>query len=230
METKIKRSCTVNVPSATPSKSFEEVIGIAENAFDGKYRNHPGSLEYFVKSDDSIVLTHTIKIDVPSTGKWYEAFVDANSGEIVSVTDYTADATYTVLPYWKQNPTLGIETVIDPEDADASPNGWSSDGTTAGNNVQSYVGSNSNLTTGYDYTYDPSEDPQTSPNIDAARVQAFYLANLVHDFSYQYGFTEEAYNFQADNFEKGGKGGDPVWMSVQDTLGLDNSAFTTFPE
>ncbi|KAH9249247.1 hypothetical protein BASA81_013035 [Batrachochytrium salamandrivorans] len=46
----------------------------------------------------------------------------------------------------------------------------------------------------------------TTINVAAAAVNLFYLVNLMHDISYQYGFTEQAGNFQTDNFGKGGKG------------------------
>ncbi|KAH6596676.1 hypothetical protein BASA61_003370 [Batrachochytrium salamandrivorans] len=41
-------------------------------------------------------------------------------------------------------------------------------------------------------------------------VNLFYLANVMHDITYQYGFTEKAGNFQKDNFGKGGQGNDAV--------------------
>jgi extracellular elastinolytic metalloproteinase len=146
------------------------------------------------------------------------------------VTDFVADATYTVLPPPKQDPTDGIEQVTNPEDETASPDGWSGNNDTEGNNVISYKDDESAITTGYDFTYDPDQAPEAGDNVDAARVQAFYLTNLVHDFAYRYGFTEETYNFQADNFNKGGEGNDPVLMSVQDASGTDNANFATPPE
>ncbi|KAG8711675.1 hypothetical protein FRC09_020471 [Ceratobasidium sp. 395] len=44
------------------------------------------------------------------------------------------------------------------------------------------------------------------------------------------GFTETAYNFQQDNRNKGGKGNDPVLISVQDASGTDNANFVTPPD
>ncbi len=42
---------------------------------------------------------------------------------------------------------------------------------------------------------------------------------------YKYGWTEAAYNFQQDNFGKGGLSGDRVQMSVQDAGGIDDANF-----
>ncbi|KAK0185302.1 peptidase M36 [Armillaria mellea] len=61
-------------------------------------------------------------------------------------------------------------------------------------------------------------------------TNAFYIANKVHDFAYKYGFTEAAYNFQQDNFGKGGSGGDRVDVSVQDVAELNNAHFLTLPD
>lgn len=44
-----------------------------------------------------------------------------------------------------------------------------------------------------------------------------------------YGFTEPAFNFQTDNFRKGGKGNDPVLISIQDTSGTSHAACVSLP-
>ena len=54
--------------------------------------------------------------------------------------------------------------------------------------------------------------------------------NVMHDLSYRYGFTESAFNFQLDNFGKGGQGRDRVLISVQDASGTNNANFATPPE
>ncbi|KAH9266671.1 hypothetical protein BASA83_010478 [Batrachochytrium salamandrivorans] len=59
----------------------------------------------------------------------------------------------------------------------------------------------------------------------AAAVNLFYVANVMHDITYQYGFTEQAGNFQKSNFGKGGKEGDQVIIKVLDPSGVDNSEF-----
>ncbi|CEL61034.1 Extracellular metalloproteinase NpI OS=Aspergillus oryzae (strain ATCC 42149 / RIB 40) GN=NpI PE=2 SV=1 [Rhizoctonia solani AG-1 IB] len=52
----------------------------------------------------------------------------------------------------------------------------------------------------------------------------------LHDLTYLYGFTEAAYNFQQENFRKGGKEGDRVQVSVQDSSGANNANFATPPD
>jgi len=41
---------------------------------------------------------------------------------------------------------------------------------------------------------------------------------------------QSAFNFQANNFGKGGQGNDPILMSVQDPSGTNNANFATPPE
>jgi len=82
----------------------------------------------------------------------------------------------------------------------------------------------------FKYFYDIKRNPRDGQNPDAARTNAFYIANVVHDIVYRYGFTEQAFNFQSNNFGKGGKGGDPVLVSVHNNTGMNNAGFSTPPE
>ncbi|KAG6852929.1 hypothetical protein C0991_008074 [Blastosporella zonata] len=107
---------------------------------------------------------------------------------------------------------------------------------TRGNNVIALKGFLSNVTYQnadplvFNYTYNDTIAPTVGQNIDAARTNAFYIINTVHDFAYRYGFTEAAFNFQKNNFGKGGIGNDQVYMSVQDATGTNNANFGTPPE
>ena len=68
---------------------------------------------------------------------------------------------------------------------------------------------------------------------DASMVQLFWRANWYHDRVYKYGFTEPAGNFQATNFNKGGKGNDAVIALVQCGADIgyeDNATFTPLPD
>ena len=73
--------------------SVEQAISVAEAALGGTYNNATPKLEYLVKQDKSVVLTHVVEIQDEADITWYEAFVDAHSGELVSVVDFVADAT-----------------------------------------------------------------------------------------------------------------------------------------
>jgi len=56
------------------------------------------------------------------------------------------------------------------------------------------------------------------------------MNNMVHDVFYRYGFDEEAGNFQSNNYNKGGLGGDEVFAQAVDGGGEDNANFLTPPD
>ncbi|HEX8735213.1 MAG TPA: M36 family metallopeptidase, partial [Pyrinomonadaceae bacterium] len=67
----------------------------------------------------------------------------------------------------------------------------------------------------------PGDDPMTTiPYRNGAATNLFYVINRYHDETYLLGFTEQARNFQNDNFGRGGAGNDRVSAEAQDqTLG-----------
>ena len=68
------------------------------------------------------------------------------------------------------------------------------------------------------------------PDRDAALTNAFYWANVVHDWLYRLGFDEPAGNFQANNFARGGAQGDPVRIDVEDSSVVNNATFLAPPD
>lgn len=114
--------------------------------------------------------------------------------------------------------------VSDPSDKIASPLGWHSDGIntytiTQGNNVHAFADPDSNYIAShdepngtsalsFDYIYNPTGT--IAQNKNAAVTNLFYMNNVMHDFAYNYGFTEPAGNFQNKNFTGTGKGNDAV--------------------
>ncbi|KAI3595093.1 putative extracellular elastinolytic metalloproteinase precursor [Moniliophthora roreri] len=243
-----------NIASSTPSVTLESAIATAEQALSGKFNEHPATLEFLVKDDDSVVLTHVMQIQNEETGTWFEAFVDAHTGELVSITDFVAKASYRVLPFQEELLTQGFQVLTDPQDLTVSPEGWHSDGTTSttGNNAISFKGAQTATTSqsspglNFIFVQNPDVAPTTQVNVDAARVNTFYIVNTMHDLWYRYGFTEvrlveevdmlilneeqAAFNFQNNNFGNGGRGNDRVTISVQDANGIDNADFATPPD
>jgi extracellular elastinolytic metalloproteinase len=72
----------------------------------------------------------------------------------------------------------------------------------------------------------------TRKNVAASYANAFYIINSIHDVTYRYGpgFTEEAFNLQQSNNNKGGTDNDRVTISIQDVARVDNADFSTPPE
>ncbi|KAF7348902.1 Extracellular metalloproteinase [Mycena venus] len=230
-----------SIAASEPTVSFEDAVATAEDALDGTYNGHPAEIKYFAKDSGSAVLVYAFQVQNEAAGTWYLAYVDAHANTLVSVTDFVAKASYLVLPITKEVLTQGFQTLTDPADTVASPKGWHWTGTTtstttSGNNVLTYKGSTSSTTsqsgTGlvFNYPQSASTAPTTTANVNAARVNNFYVVNTVHDISYRYGFTEKAFNFQQDNFGLGGSSGDRVTASIQDSAGTDNADFSTPPD
>ncbi len=82
-----------------------------------------------------------------------------------------------------------------------------------------YGGVNAGGTPFYPATSDPDVYPGT--------VTLFYYNNLIHDYMYSIGFTEATWNFQQDNFGKGGAGSDGLSAQVQDGSGTNNANMST---
>ena len=138
-----------NVPSTTPSISSDDAISKAESELGAKYNQHPTKLEFVAKQDGSVAITHVVQVRDDSQAMWYEAFVDAHTGDIVQLTDFVTKITvsryvywleacadtslctqYRVLPITKETLLEGFENLVDPQNPAASPDGWHSDGTT----------------------------------------------------------------------------------------------------
>ncbi|KAJ1332579.1 hypothetical protein BSLG_010802 [Batrachochytrium salamandrivorans] len=140
-------------------------------------------------------------------------------GDIVSKEDVKRSFTYTAIELPNKSPNDGFSTIVNPENFQASPNGWSDGYKLAGNNVLVKIEGGETFKTTirgvFNGGFDPTLPPQTPRNIVAGVINAFYVANTAHDVFYEYGFTEKAGNFQQDNFGRGGIGGDPVIINLQ---------------
>lgn len=226
------------IASSQPTISVGDAITKAKELIGGKHNDHPPSLEFLALPDGSAVLTHAIQIQNQDTGAWVEAFIDAHTGQLRSITDFVAKFSYLVVPITDQVPTVqGFQTLNNPQDTQASPFGWHSDGTTSttrteGNNVVAKkVATTSQSAPGeFMYPWSPNDGATFPGNVNTATTAAFYIVNSVHDILYRYGFTEAAFNFQNNNFDKGGQGNDRVTASVQNPLGLNNANFATPPD
>ncbi|KAL2915143.1 decapping endonuclease targeting mRNA [Polyrhizophydium stewartii] len=190
----------------------------------------------YVNTGSGIVFAHKFQLRDTSKGQWVQVWVDANTGEIVHSADFVNKFSYKAIQLPKISPLDGFTTIVDPENAKASPGGWSTTGnSTKGNNAEvakrnaNYVaqkfGTGVNST--FDSAWNATKEPWADENFQASAVNLFYIANVMHDISYQYGFTEAAGNFQTDNFGRGGLGNDSVIVSVQDGHMFNNADFMT---
>ena len=180
-----------------------------------------------------------------------EAPLDYNSN-LVNIENYSTSNTsvstncencYEVFALPLDSPYFGDRTIVqDPADPVASPFGWhdwngveGADTTlTYGNNAKA-IEANDNI--GYQpdgtealnftgYPFDPVYG-ETTQYEDASITNVFYWANILHDITYRYGFTEASGNFQQNNYNNGGAQADEVILECQSTFRPCNAIFST---
>ena len=215
---------------------------------DGKV---PVTQAYIQTDDGTLELVYDFQVEMKDTDNWFHVQVNAETGKVMQVIDWVADAAYNVYPMGVNDPLDGErKLVVDPHHVPASPLGWNRQAqnknftTTVGNNV--YAGENrrngndwqnnpkpegkvakdGELT--FDYKIDFTKDPVTY--VDAAVTNLFYWNNQVHDIFHHYGFDEQSGNFQENNFGRGGLGNDAVIANAQDGSGYNNANFATPPD
>ena len=179
--------------------------------------------------------------------EWYEILLDAYTGELLLRHNlYVFEAQGTV---YTEAPDKGARQLVSfvGDTVINTAAGWMGTSTvTTGNNVESYLDRDANnapdsttgngLVTGHasaanqDFTFPFSTtvDPRTQQA--AVVTNLFYFNNIMHDFSYNLGFTETSRNFQVNNFGRGGLGNDSVRAEAQDGSGTNNANFATPPD
>jgi hypothetical protein len=180
------------------------------------------SLAYYPVSREEIRLAYQVLLyGVPSAIDSYLVLVDANNSQVLRRESLTFSAdSPRGLVFTKENPTISgnremvMFTGVEP----VSPKGWVSDTRTEGNNTRVFYNPDAQTNGGesieanadgsFDFPLDLASSPLES--FKASATNLFYWVNAAHDRFYALGFNEAFRNFQAENFDKGGRGGDPV--------------------
>lgn len=179
--------------------------------------------------------------------EWYEILLDAFTGELLLRHNlYVHQAQGTV---YIEAPDKGARQLVSfvGNTTINTAAGWMGTSTvTTGNNVEAYldrdannapdnnnttglsVGHASSATQNFTFPFSTTVDPRTQQA--AVVTNLFYYNNVMHDFSYNLGFTETARNFQVNNFGRGGTGNDSVRAEAQDGSGTNNANFATPPD
>ncbi|KAH6590685.1 hypothetical protein BASA50_009211 [Batrachochytrium salamandrivorans] len=198
------------------------------------YSEFEHALEYVEQPDGKIAYAYKLQLRNNPVTKWVQVWCDATTGKVIQAVDFAHKASYKAIALPRRDISGGFSLLSNPEFTGSSPNGWVSGNTTEGNNVitSNPSGKTTPSTSNgvFDTKFNGRDEPSTDDNVAAAAVNLFYLANAMHDITYQYGFTESAGNFQKDNFGRGGKGGDAVIVNVLDTSDVNNAKFITPPD
>ncbi|KAH6572484.1 hypothetical protein BASA50_000561 [Batrachochytrium salamandrivorans] len=223
------------VPAAKATVDFAKVSATASSQLGiPVYSKFEHTFEYVEQPDGKIVYAYKLQLRNNPVTKWFQVWCDATTGEVVQVVDFVKKASYNVIPLPLRDPTEGFVAIYNPEFKGSSPNGWVAGNVTEGNNAitsDEYSETTSSTSDGvFNTKFNSTAEPDTAANIAAAAVNLFYITNMMHDITYQYGFTESAGNFQKDNFGKGGEGNDAVIIHVLDSYGTDDASFIVPPD
>ena len=83
------------VASTTPRISLADAISSAEARLGATYNDQAPTVEFYAKDNGDVALTHVIQLE--SEDHWYEAYVDAQSGELVAANDFVNQASVSLL-------------------------------------------------------------------------------------------------------------------------------------
>jgi Zn-dependent metalloprotease len=236
-------SALLNALSRTPDSNGKTAF---LNPRGGTYSPITTELSIFPMNATSARLAYRTFLEVDPRS-WYEILIDANDGTVLFRHNLYVNAIQGRV--WTESPLKGTRTLVTfPDNWFLSPAAT----TTTGNNVDAYLDTNgddkpdvttdTNMSTGrasspaqlFDFDFGDGTlnlDPRLYR--PAAITNVFYLVNTAHDFFYSLGFNEAAGNFQTNNADKGGIGGDAVLAEVQfgDLFGFsDSPALSPTPE
>ena len=84
---------TVESAAATSARiEIHDAILAVEGLLNGTHTGHPTKTHYLATSNGHLALVHAIRIKNENLGTSYEAFVDAHSGQLLSLTDFVCSA------------------------------------------------------------------------------------------------------------------------------------------
>ena len=243
----------LNITTSMPSYRMTDVVGLNQSAeFAGlgiSKQNIPVKLVYQAGANRQPVLTWDMQIIEGQN--WWNIQVDTKTGKIIGQSNWSAHASYDVIPLPNESPATNgfqLETEVDPHDLTASQFGWhDTNGAagaeftdTRGNNVfaqddldaNDFGGTRPDGGVDLEFTvpWNPVVNPDEEQNLGSAIVNLFYWNNIMHDVMYQYGFDEGAGNFQENNYGNAGNGSDSVNADALDGSDTNNANFGTPPD
>ncbi|HWP44642.1 MAG TPA: M36 family metallopeptidase, partial [Blastocatellia bacterium] len=195
-----------------------ERVVFASSEVDGRSE---ASLVYYPLTESDVRLAYQVLYYGASAGfDSYLVIIDARTGRLLRRDSLTFAASARV--FTKENPvaSAGREVVSLDGDPVASPLGWASGGRTEGNNTRVSYNPFADQNGGevveaasdgsFDFPLDLAAGSSPVDYFKASAANLFYWVNVAHDRFHALGFDEPSRNFQADNFDRGGRGGDLI--------------------
>jgi fungalysin metallopeptidase (M36) len=221
---------TANVVATTDSSRGHRRIVFSSEEVDPRSE---ASLVYYPVTREEVRLAYQVVLyGIPTRLDAYLMLIDARTGVLLrrdSLT-YALDAPAGRV-FTKENPVISANREMVPFNGDpaASPAGWVTTNSTAGNNAQIFFnptlnGGNTtkaNPDGNFDFAIDLTAGRSPLNSADASAANLFYWVNIAHDRFYALGFNEASRNFQLDNLGKGGRDGDAVRADTLRGAGID---------
>ncbi len=229
----------------------QTLVPVLDLSFEPKDGSDLWSQKYALSNgelmDEHSLTTHC-KISGIHARTKHHACTDASHEHGAAAATLGDGAQYRVYPLPAENPYDSDHIIIsEPADAIASPYGWHDDNSvdgaeytsTRGNNVHAILDRNGDynadreISGGSELIFDFPVDHTLEPldYEDAATVNLFYMNNMMHDFTYHYGFDVPSGNFQSNKYGvTSGQGQDHVNAYAQfdaDGVASDNADFST---
>ncbi|KAJ3541961.1 hypothetical protein NMY22_g3694 [Coprinellus aureogranulatus] len=225
------------IAPSKPTVDLNAAIATAEDALEAKY-TQKFRMAYLIRPDHSAILVYAIEVQNDDQDGHYEAYVDAHTGQLVSLTDYAARSFATVrlplqfrvVPINRASFAEGTELLYRPEDTAAAPAGWNENRTmfsssTSGTNVVTHIGTNLLDSTGtssedenfdlvFDYLYDALSLLRTLTTLTLRVSTPIMLGTLCMTL----------------RGDKWARGDDPILIRLQTTPGSNDAVFTTPPD
>jgi extracellular elastinolytic metalloproteinase len=245
------RGLASKAPGRTPLRSATAARSAAIRALEAEAPVQSKPELVYAKDGAALRLAWNVRVIEADGEHAWDAVVDARDGTLLAARDWVAhSALYNVWAPPLTDPEDGARSVVfEPADPLASPFGWlDTDGVagpestrTIGNNVHAGTDNDNDSVVDagsesdgladllFDFPFDPGQSPLA--NRAAAVTNLFFVVNYMHDVAYRFGFTEQAGNFQTNNYGRGGLGADAVSAQATDTgLNTENASFLTPPD
>lgn len=88
---------TEKIAPSTPKLSADEAVKIAEKTLGGQKNDIEPALQFLARPDGSVSLVHAVQVQNEDDESFVEAYVDAHSGKVISMNDFVADASVSLL-------------------------------------------------------------------------------------------------------------------------------------
>ncbi|KAH9264548.1 hypothetical protein BASA83_011949 [Batrachochytrium salamandrivorans] len=139
-----------STPESTAKMSSEEAISVAVNRLKIPFYSDVAPVTEYYSTGERYLPVLVFQLRDELITKWFEVRVSLHTGDIALSKDFKRGFTYDAIELPNKSPDDGFNTIVNPENIQSSPNGWTEGYRLIGNNVE--VKSNEGRTFGNSYS------------------------------------------------------------------------------